>query len=916
MLATTAVQVGKRSAPGTSSRARARTSLARRPRVRQRTRATSDVERVVEGRGRAPCEGRPEDELHEVGGKGEGERQVLPLPRDGANAEDAGPQVAEEALRRGQGQRRRGEGAHDDRSVRRASGSVEPARVNRSRRPPRRPRRAGLPRARRRRGSHRGCLGEPVRPEHQPAVALRRPDELLRLACLPVDQEQVCGARVVGHAARSCGSVTFCSKRGLGRWLRFPSLPSAPISGRLKRTRSSSSAPDVELQREAADHARRLGGLVVGDGLGAVQADLAVTALTSKTQWVRLARGEGSGAKPPGGGSASAARPPAPSATPTRTANERLRRMRRMVRGWSGARGAGSLLPRSRRTSSARRDHARGSSSSRSTMPRSPSTRRRSPGADGDGGAGDVDDGGDAVLARDDGGVRERPAELGHDRGRDQEERREARRRWCARPGSRPRSPRRGPPRPARARGRGPRPRRRWPAGRRGARPDAGGRTRGGGRPMKVGGGSGRAASRACSARRRRTTWPTSARPLRSAAIELVVGAEEDAAGGERGVDAAEAPVDVERDGADHPEHARDPGAHALAQAGEALRARSTSARMSAELHRRDPRLEPRHLAVGERARPGQGPLGIVGGARSADTSMAIDLGRILAPARRRELGLAHGAVAVRFEELSTARREGPAGRSARRGRGPRAWRSRAAGSARITSATLASARPGLALSSSRAPPTSACAIGSAAPQPVPGAPATGASLGSSPRADARRRPTRSSSRQRARWLASDADAQASISVPVRSSRSAAPRSVVARPSSGRRPRSRSRRPCRARSISASNAATSRSRRAWRASWRGAVKGSRSEEAAARHALDLPIERLDDRVVRAAAGGEQRPRREAGHLRGDLHEDAEVQVEAALHVAHEAGAPRHPAARARRTPRGSPCRRRRARSTR
>ena len=76
-----------------------------------------------------------------------------------------------------------------------------------------------------------------------------------------------------------------------------------------------------------------------------------------------------------------------------------------------------------------------------------------------------------------------------------------------------------------------------------------------------------------------------------------------------------------------------------------------------------------------------------------------------------------------------------------------------------------------MALSSSRAPPTSAWAMGSAAPQPEPGARRRWA-----PRRGRRRGPRRGGGprararRQSARWLASEAEAQASIRVPVRSS--------------------------------------------------------------------------------------------------------------------------------------------------
>ncbi len=132
---------------------------------------------------------------------------------------------------------------------------------------------------------------------------------------------------------------------------------------------------------------------------------------------------------------------------------------------------------------------------------------------------------------------------------------------------------------------------------------------------------------------------------------------------------------------------------------------------------------------------------------------------------------------------------------------------------------------PGPALSSSRTPPTRACASGSAAPRLPP--PMSGASPSAEElRAEARRCVTRSSRKQSARCPASDADAHASISVPVRSSRALAPFSVVARPSSGSRVRSMSDTPRSARSASTSKAVTSCSSRACRASCRGAVSGS------------------------------------------------------------------------------------------
>ena len=105
---------------------------------------------------------------------------------------------------------------------------------------------------------------------------------------------------------------------------------------------------------------------------------------------------------------------------------------------------------------------------------------------------------------------------------------------------------------------------------------------------------------------------------------ELVVGAEEDAARGQRGIDAAEPAVDVERDGADHPEHAGDPGAHPLAQAGEALRARHEEADEA-----RAPPPRPASRAAPSRDRRARAPGRAPGrdrrrGARSAETSMAM----------------------------------------------------------------------------------------------------------------------------------------------------------------------------------------------------------------------------------------------------------------------------------------------------
>ncbi len=76
-------------------------------------------------------------------------------------------------------------------------------------------------------------------------------------------------------------------------------------------------------------------------------------------------------------------------------------------------------------------------------------------------------------------------------------------------------------------------------------------------------------------------------------------------------------------------------------------------------------------------------------------------------------------------------------------------------------------------------------------------------------------------------------------------------------------------------------------------------EGQPRQKAAAGDAARLALERLDDGVAGAAARREQGPRREQRHLRGDLHEGREVEVEAALHVAHQADAARDLAAQRR-----------------
>lgn len=62
-------------------------------------------------------------------------------------------------------------------------------------------------------------------------------------------------------------------------------------------------------------------------------------------------------------------------------------------------------------------------------------------------------------------------------------------------------------------------------------------------------------------------------------------------------------------------------------------------------------------------------------------------------------------------------------------------------------------------------------------------------------------------------------------------------------------------------------------------------------------ALDLAVQRGDDRGAGATARAhQQRGRREAGDLRGHLHEGGEVQVEPPVHVAEEVQPARHVAA--------------------
>ncbi len=97
-------------------------------------------------------------------------------------------------------------------------------------------------------------------------------------------------------------------------------------------------------------------------------------------------------------------------------------------------------------------------------------------------------------------------------------------------------------------------------------------------------------------------------------------------------------------------------------------------------------------------------------------------------------------------------------------------------------------------------------------------------------------------------------------------------------------------RPCRARSISALEGGDLALQARLPRDLAGGGEGQAREEAASRDVGDLPLQRLDDGPGGPAAGSEQRSRREERHLGGDFHEDAEVQVEAPVDVADQAGA--------------------------
>ncbi len=372
---------------------------------------------------------------------------------------------------------------------------------------------------------------------------------------------------------------------------------------------------------------------------------------------------------------------------------------------------------------------------------------------------------------------------------------------------------------------------------------------------------------------------------------EPVVGAEEDAALLERGIDAAEAAIDVEGDGAERAEGARHPRAHALAQPREALGALHQRAHQR-ELDEAEVGLEAGHLAIGDGPRAGEGALGVaLRRAQAGDEHVEQGAGS------SRQRGVASSASRTArspyiSRKCSMARRPGPAGRSAGCCALPARRRSHAAASARTVSATRASAMPGPALSSlahaadeglrqrlGRAEVAAAherrVAVGGGAARR--GAALRHALEQKAEREVPRERRRRAREHQRAGAIEEGARAlqrggeavvgqQGEIHVGDAAERAIGlgleGGDVVLQP---RLPRELPRR--RQRQL--------------------------HQERAVRDVVDLLLQRGDHRVVGAAARRQERARRQAGHLRRDLHERGEVQVEAPVHVADEARAAGH-----------------------
>ena len=200
--------------------------------------------------------------------------------------------------------------------------------------------------------------------------------------------------------------------------------------------------------------------------------------------------------------------------------------------------------------------------------------------------------------------------------------------------------------------------------------PPDGGSCTGGGAPVNVAGGSGRAQSRAYSARRARTSGARSVRDVRSACDDLVDRQEEHArdrrdgrpraasardVGVELRHQAQQAAVGVEHRLAQHTEHARHPRAHPLAEARRLLRARDEVAHRGL-LDDAEARQQARHLGVGDLLARSAASTSTASQPRATPprsaTRTIVEHGpRVLAPARGRQLRLAHGAVAVQLEE-------------------------------------------------------------------------------------------------------------------------------------------------------------------------------------------------------------------------------------------------------------------------
>ena len=263
------------------------------------------------------------------------------------------------------------------------------------------------------------------------------------------------------------------------------------------------------------------------------------------------------------------------------------------------------------------------------------------------------------------------------------------------------------------------------------------------------------------------------------------------------------------------------------------------------------------------------------------------------------QLGLAHRAIAVGLEEALDSPPRGPLGEIGRAVDPPgeqQLERRRVA--ARLLGHTRqGQARVG-AVREARARRRRRLGDGLGGPQPLPGAPAMTASppCSAAGRGRATGRRARARGRGRGGWPARPRRRQASGCRCGRADR----RRRAARGGRGRR-RGGCRDPCRggpcrARSISVSKAATSPSSRACRAISRGAVNRRRARNPR----RDTPRAWRSSVWITAALppplAVQERARREPRHLRCDLHEGGEVEVEAALDVAHQGGAARRAAA--------------------